>query len=91
MAQKKNEKDFIENMLPMEHHKVENKIQYDNGNDSSATDMKQEGKNEYYADKGHFKHGLKNVYHKEEWGEANKYHDIWRLVLFIFQKKIELR
>ncbi|KAH9517019.1 hypothetical protein DERF_007719 [Dermatophagoides farinae] len=76
--QEKNEKDFIENMLPMEHRKVENKIQYDNGNDSSATDMKQEGKNEYYADKGHFKHGWKNVYHKEEWGEANKYHDIWR-------------
>ncbi|OTF81869.1 hypothetical protein BLA29_007896 [Euroglyphus maynei] len=67
------------NILPMENRKVENRIQY-NGNDSSSTSSSADDmKHEHYADKGHFKHGWKNVYHKEEWGEANKYHDIWRL------------
>lgn len=31
-----------------------------------------------YHDRGYVRHGWKNVYHKEEWGEASKYHDIWR-------------
>jgi hypothetical protein len=28
---------------------------------------------EWYKDKGHKKHGWKNVYHKEEWGDSKKY------------------
>lgn len=40
---------------------------------------KENGKNsEWKKDKGFAKHGWKNVYHKEEWGEAKKYHDVWR-------------
>lgn len=31
-----------------------------------------------FKDKGYARHGWKNVYHKEEWGEAIKYHDVWR-------------
>nr|XP_027202973.1 GATA zinc finger domain-containing protein 15-like [Dermatophagoides pteronyssinus] len=66
-------------MLPLENKILYNDEADDNDPSSSSTsDMKHEGKNEHYADKGHFKHGWKNVYHKEEWGEANKYHDIWR-------------
>ncbi|XP_075678652.1 uncharacterized protein LOC113796882 [Dermatophagoides pteronyssinus] len=67
-------------MLPLENKILYNDEADDNdpSSSASASDMKQEGKNEHYADKGHFKHGWKNVYHKEEWGEANKYHDIWR-------------
>lgn len=33
---------------------------------------------QYLKDKGYAKHGWKNIYHKEEWGEQKKYHDIWR-------------
>lgn len=31
---------------------------------------------DWYKDQGHKKHGWKNVYHKEEWGDSKKYHDI---------------
>lgn len=56
------------------------------GNEKNDTDDEIEsdenenhqGKKKYYQDKGHVKHGWKNVYHKEEYAEANKYHDIWR-------------
>jgi len=29
-------------------------------------------------DRGHEKHGWKNIYHKEEWGVNKKFHDVWR-------------
>ena len=32
---------------------------------------------DWFKDKGHRKHGWKNVYHKEEWGDSKKYHDIF--------------
>lgn len=38
---------------------------------------------DWYKDRGAKKHGWKNTYHKEEWGDNKKYHDVWRyLVLF---------
>ncbi len=38
---------------------------------------------DWYKDRGAKKHGWKNTYHKEEWGDKKKYHDVWRyLVLF---------
>lgn len=40
---------------------------------------KEEGKLGVYwfKDSGHKKHGWKNVYHKEEWGDSKKFHDIF--------------
>ena len=32
---------------------------------------------DWFKDHGHRKHGWKNVYHKEEWGDSKKYHDIF--------------
>lgn len=32
---------------------------------------------DWFKDQGHKKHGWKNVYHKEEWGDSKKYHDIF--------------
>ena len=32
---------------------------------------------DWFKDQGHRKHGWKNVYHKEEWGDSKKYHDIF--------------
>lgn len=52
--------------------------------DSGDSDDSGEGKNhdkermQYLKDKGYAKHGWKNVYHKEEYGEAKRYHDIYR-------------
>ena len=38
---------------------------------------------DWYKDKGAKKHGWKNSYHKEEWGDNKKYHDVWRSALIL--------
>ncbi|KPM05571.1 hypothetical protein QR98_0040360 [Sarcoptes scabiei] len=46
---------------------------------SSARKLsKSDGEDRSMIDQGNSRHGWKNIYHKEEWGEANKYHDVWR-------------
>lgn len=44
----------------------------------SPKDNYEKEREQWLKDKGYAKHGWKNVYHKEEWGEAKKYHDVWR-------------
>ena len=54
----------------------------DESTESTGDSPNEKKRTKWLKDKGYAKHGWKNVYHKEEWGEAKKYHDIWRFVLF---------
>lgn len=51
----------------------------DEGKKDDNYKSKEEGKLGVYwfKDSGHKKHGWKNVYHKEEWGDSKKFHDIF--------------
>lgn len=51
----------------------------DEGQKDDNYKSKEEGKLGVYwfKDSGHKKHGWKNVYHKEEWGDSKKFHDIF--------------
>lgn len=55
------------------------KAEKEKGDSEGAAWSKELGKLgfDWFKDQGHRKHGWKNVYHKEEWGDSKKYHDIF--------------